>query len=45
MVIKNCLLVTLIICLKGHMSLGVLYDSVLQQWLSVSQSVTHLLSE
>ena len=27
------------------MSLGVLYDSVLQQWLSVTHSVTQLLSD
>ena len=31
--------------LKGHMSLGVLYDSVLQQWLSVTYPVSYLLTQ
>ena len=35
---KNCQIV--ITFLKGHMVLGVLYDSVLQQWLSVTYSVS-----
>ena len=35
-----CLFITMIKWLKGHKSLRVLYDSVLQQWLSVSQSVS-----
>ena len=30
----SCLLITLITCLKGHKSLGVLFGSVFQQCLS-----------
>ena len=43
-VVVFCQLTTLITCLKGGKSLGMLYGSGLQQWLSVSylisQSVT-----
>ena len=38
--VRSCLLITLITCLKGHKSLRVLYGSVFQKCLVVSQSVT-----
>ena len=35
--VRSCLLITLITCLKGHKSLGVLFGSVVQNRQSVSQ--------
>ena len=43
--VRSCLLVTLITCLKGHKSLRVLYGRVFQQWLSVSYSVSQSVSD
>ena len=36
LLVRSCLLITLITCLKGHKSLKVLYGSVFQQCLVVS---------
>ena len=38
--VRLCLLITLITCLKGHKSLRVLYGSVFQQCVGVSQLVS-----
>ena len=40
LLVRSCLLITLITCLKGHKSLRVLCDSVFQQCVVVSQSVS-----
>ena len=37
--VSSCLLITLITCLKGHKSLGVLYVSVFQQCVVRRQSI------
>ena len=38
--VSSCFLITLITCLKGHKSLRVLYSSVFQQCVVVSESVS-----
>ena len=48
-IVRSCLSITLIICLKGHKSLGSLFEGVCmfqnQKCDSVSQSVSHSLSD
>ena len=39
--VRLCLLITLITCLKGHKSLRVLYGTVFQKCLGVSDKVTY----
>ena len=43
--VRSCLLITLVTCLKGHKSLRVLFCSLFQKWQSVSQSVSESVSD
>ena len=45
LLVRLCLLITLIACLRGNQSLRVLYDSVFQQYVVVSKSVSQLVRD
>ena len=45
LMVRSCPLVTLITCLRGHKSLRVLYGSVFQQCVVVSQLVSQSVSD
>ena len=45
LLVRSCFLVTLIISLKGHKSLRVLYGSVFQQCVVLSESVSESVSD